>query len=591
MYWTTLTIYFLASSRLNYAAKQSMLRRLSSVSRFTQGVSYFTEDSKHVISTNADRARFVYAIDVDGDGDVDVLSASLLDDKIAWHENEFRCLVGYYFNNNDCLPCSAGKSSYPSTTSICTDCSAGMYSAAGDACTVCDEGKSSLAGASECSRYCIIECVSGYVESIGTCIPCSSKQACDGCSCNDGYIGELCQICAPGFFADNNECTQCPNVHIAIIVASLLVILIILGILLYYLTKRLINYSGFASIMIAHSQILQIIIMHIKLNTSHSLLGFVRRVNSILSLFFLDLAFDEVYRPECIVTFEFYEWWMLSTFTPISLSIFFSVFAWLDVDHGLGIAYMSMCVMYVYVMSRAWILWDCVQTESGYVLDSDGTKSCMSDGTKQWQAYSKIALVIAFFTSLIPAIMYAKLWFVSSQKRADDYTTIHSMGFLYLKYKEDCYWWDPVVEMPKRWFILFWATFMPTAVTQAIMQIVFLCAFCIAHYKYMPYKDDWCDDNGDVIDDYFSQNIENHLQFYMYALEILLVVSLVIAEKIGSYTNVLIIIFCTLYFVAILVLVINVLYIFRRQRKRDRVVTSEVQNYRKFRKIVPHPNY
>ena len=43
--------------------------------------------SERVISTNADRARSVYAADVDGDGDIDVLSASFDNDKIAWYEN------------------------------------------------------------------------------------------------------------------------------------------------------------------------------------------------------------------------------------------------------------------------------------------------------------------------------------------------------------------------------------------------------------------------------------------------------------------------------------------------------------------------
>ena len=42
----------------------------------------------HTITTLADGAKFVYAIDVDGDGDLDVLSASSLDDKIAWYEND-----------------------------------------------------------------------------------------------------------------------------------------------------------------------------------------------------------------------------------------------------------------------------------------------------------------------------------------------------------------------------------------------------------------------------------------------------------------------------------------------------------------------
>ena len=40
------------------------------------------------ISTGADRARSVFAADVDSDGDVDVLSASFDDDKIAWYESD-----------------------------------------------------------------------------------------------------------------------------------------------------------------------------------------------------------------------------------------------------------------------------------------------------------------------------------------------------------------------------------------------------------------------------------------------------------------------------------------------------------------------
>jgi hypothetical protein len=43
--------------------------------------------SQQVITTAADGAECVYAIDIDGDGDNDVLSASLFDDKIAWYEN------------------------------------------------------------------------------------------------------------------------------------------------------------------------------------------------------------------------------------------------------------------------------------------------------------------------------------------------------------------------------------------------------------------------------------------------------------------------------------------------------------------------
>ena len=44
--------------------------------------------SQQIITTDADGANSVYAEDLDGDGDMDVLSASCDDDKIAWYEND-----------------------------------------------------------------------------------------------------------------------------------------------------------------------------------------------------------------------------------------------------------------------------------------------------------------------------------------------------------------------------------------------------------------------------------------------------------------------------------------------------------------------
>jgi hypothetical protein len=46
-----------------------------------------TFSTQKTITTQADGAKFVYAADIDGDGDMDVLSASQNDDKIAWYEN------------------------------------------------------------------------------------------------------------------------------------------------------------------------------------------------------------------------------------------------------------------------------------------------------------------------------------------------------------------------------------------------------------------------------------------------------------------------------------------------------------------------
>jgi len=52
----------------------------------TDGLGTFT-NPEQVITTNADGANDVYAVDIDGDGDIDVLSASQNDNTIAWYEN------------------------------------------------------------------------------------------------------------------------------------------------------------------------------------------------------------------------------------------------------------------------------------------------------------------------------------------------------------------------------------------------------------------------------------------------------------------------------------------------------------------------
>lgn len=49
------------------------------------GFAQFSE--QHIITTQANGARSVYAVDIDGDGDIDVLSASFVDNKVAWYKN------------------------------------------------------------------------------------------------------------------------------------------------------------------------------------------------------------------------------------------------------------------------------------------------------------------------------------------------------------------------------------------------------------------------------------------------------------------------------------------------------------------------
>ena len=64
-----------------------------SASKYDDKIAWYENDgdenfNTHIITTDADWAYSVYAVDMDNDGDKDVLSASLADSKITWYEND-----------------------------------------------------------------------------------------------------------------------------------------------------------------------------------------------------------------------------------------------------------------------------------------------------------------------------------------------------------------------------------------------------------------------------------------------------------------------------------------------------------------------
>jgi hypothetical protein len=67
-----------------------------SASEYDDKIAWYENDGQqnftsHTITTDAGDAQSVYAVDVDGDGDMDVLSASRrMMSKIAWYENDGR---------------------------------------------------------------------------------------------------------------------------------------------------------------------------------------------------------------------------------------------------------------------------------------------------------------------------------------------------------------------------------------------------------------------------------------------------------------------------------------------------------------------
>ena len=102
---------------------------------------------QQVITNAADGPIFVYATDLDGDGDADVLSASYNDDKIAWYENSsVNAGNAYCFGDGTGLacPCTNGDPGAGCSNSVGTSA---RLEGSGSANTAADSFTLSVTGA------------------------------------------------------------------------------------------------------------------------------------------------------------------------------------------------------------------------------------------------------------------------------------------------------------------------------------------------------------------------------------------------------------------------------------------------------------
>lgn len=133
----------------------------------------------HTITRSADLIWSVYAIDVDGDGDIDVLSASSYDDKVEWYESDlieleptsvptvvptsvptYECYPGTFhsrgfgINADQCIPCPEGTYSGKDELTDCFDCSGITWSTEGSSSQ--DECKYTSLGVDTGSQVAVI---------------------------------------------------------------------------------------------------------------------------------------------------------------------------------------------------------------------------------------------------------------------------------------------------------------------------------------------------------------------------------------------------------------------------------------------------
>ncbi len=201
-----------------------------------------TFGEQQIITINAERAVSVYAADINGDGNMDVLSASANDDKIAWYKQEglcdgVTCAPGYI-----CFEGSCYADCTENNNEACLDLGPNVVAGAGSSVVLTAHGNYNIFEwstgettqsilASTSGQYWVIaydtnaevystdtvnilieanhagECPDGYVNIDGYCFP--PTDPCDGANCAEGYVcfeGSCFPDCSEELCDENSIC-------------------------------------------------------------------------------------------------------------------------------------------------------------------------------------------------------------------------------------------------------------------------------------------------------------------------------------------------------------------------------------------------
>ena len=278
---------------------------------------------------------------------------------------------------------------------------------------------------------------------------------------------------------------------------------------------------------------------------------------------------DFFFSPECAGNYNFYEKWIIFAFIPLIIIAAFAVAVFIDEDRRKGMVNLAMSVMYVYCLNQCWKMWDCVELGDGdvtmYVVESDPSIECFTADV-EWAVFATLAFSLLLLFLAFPCFLYVQL-----KSKTDDESSRRRLGYLYLKYKDEYWWWDPVVEMSKKWMFVFWSIFMPTGYSQVAMQMIIVIIYWYVHAKNLPYRTNWKDIRGNLLPEKM-QNLENNLQHWMYCAEFLILLGMlsffhdeVATDARDAGTIILFII----YFGAMMWIGINIIRVWLRQRVQD----------------------
>ena len=148
-------------------------------------------------------------------------------------------------------------------------------------------------------------------------LPCEPKSACNGSNtCNLGYTGERCSLCALRYYRRAGECVECPD-NPLILIGAFLATAICLMIGGYFLNKKSVNLA-FVSIGVDYFQILALFA-----NSRVEWPPFIKDLFHMMSVFNFNL---EITAPECSIPDLGYKTkWLFIMALPLAATSMFLV--------------------------------------------------------------------------------------------------------------------------------------------------------------------------------------------------------------------------------------------------------------------------
>ena len=136
-----------------------------------------------------------------------------------------------------------------------------------------------------------------------------------------------------------------------------------------------------------------------------------------------------------------------------------------------------------------------------------------------------------------------------------------SFGHLYVRFKPNTWYWGCLVELSKKWLMVFMSSFLQTGDLQFYMILTTLVLYWSFHFKCAPYHTNWK----------IHATLENDMQNWFYFFEVLFLITGFVYSKIGGNELLWTVGLSCIYFSAVIMMILKLVAFVKRYKVQKEV--------------------